>query len=131
MNQTVLCWEKIFFLDETTLLVECKGGYLQSADNGLNWTFISMPGRLWTNVVNSGLIYTLEANGADTYSTIGKLKISADKGLTWTSVGGNAFYGSKVSFFNKLHGIAYSNNILQYTNDGGRHWKLIVFPIKL
>jgi hypothetical protein len=122
---------RILFIDNTTLLVECKDGYIQTEDNGENWSnFLSMDVQ-WTSIDTQGVAHSIEIVDGDDHSAICKLRVSKDKGLTWSNVNGKRFYGTKIHFFDKLHGIAWDYKVLQYTKDGGKTWELLVFGVTL
>ena len=103
--------------------------YLLSKDEGKNWENIVLgfSGKvLFTQAIDDKTIFAvIEQNPNGDAGTLSKLAKSFDAGQTWT-VEPTLFYGGKISFIDKLNGVATSKGTLQVTHDGGKTWRAIL-----
>jgi hypothetical protein len=99
-----------------------QGAYF-SADNGVTWT--EAPASVYVEDVSfasSSLIYGL---------TDGGLEKSTDGGVSWTYASNfdSTFSNvTKIFFEDEQHGLAYGEQRLYETVDGGKSWKTLLYP---
>jgi hypothetical protein len=55
---------------------------------------------------------------------------TTDGGLNWNKVNANYLYADHLDFMTDDIGLAVSGNAVQYTNDGGTSWKVLVYPLE-
>jgi hypothetical protein len=98
------------------------GAYF-SADNGVTWK--EAPASVYladVSFVSSSLIYGL---------TDGGLEKSTDGGVSWSYVSNfNATFSNVTGIFfeDDQHGLAYGEQRLYETGDGGKSWKTLLYP---
>ena len=98
------------------------GAYF-SVDNGVTWK--EAPASLYLNdvsFVSSSLTYGL---------TNGGLEKSTDGGVSWSYVSnfGSTFSNvTRIFFEDEQHGLAYGEQRLYETVDGGKSWKVLLYP---
>ena len=98
------------------------GAYF-SADNGVTWK--EAPASVYlqdVSFVSSSLIYGL---------TDGGLEKSTDGGVSWSDVSNfDATFSNvtRIFFEDDLHGLAYGEQRLYETMDGGKSWKTLLYP---
>lgn len=103
-------------------------------DNGY---FSRDGGRTWQQTNDPTAFYSVDFVDAHTlYAlTAGALVKSTDGGENWTTLAeyGPSFYGGNtLQFVNDREGIVYGKDgqVLQATSDGGRTWKLLLYPFR-
>ena len=64
----------------------------------------------------------------NTQYRIGNIYKTIDGGKKWNKINESEVYVNHVSFINETTGIAYTDKVLQITNDGGKTWKLLIHP---
>ena len=94
-----------------------------SADNGVTWKAAPASVYLYdVSFVSSSLIYGLTGDG---------LEQSTDGGVTWSTVSSfDATWSNvtKIFFEDERHGLAYGEQRLYETVDGGKSWKTLLYP---
>lgn len=58
----------------------------------------------------------------------GNIYKTIDSGKTWNKINESDVYVNHVFFINETTGIAYTDNVLQITHDGGKTWELLIHP---
>jgi hypothetical protein len=122
---------KLVLLDDGDALIQCEDGFAFGPANGGAWNFTALPGTInSTSYSNDGVLFCTSLPGSSPFNA-GYLYTSKDKGQTWSQVGEKRIYASNIDFFDQSRGIAYTDDILQYTTNGGKNWNLILYPVDM
>jgi hypothetical protein len=119
---------KTQFFGSTITVITNKSSY-SSNDNGLSWSKIPFGIELrYVHFITSNLgftFYNFDGYNGDVYKTI-------DGGITWQKVNLKSIkaymYGLEVYFVDEDHGYINSSDGFYVTEDGGKHWKLVLYP---
>jgi hypothetical protein len=129
-----MTWSKPVFIDTRNLgglrvsaagqvaVYSVPGAYF-SSDNGVSWK--EAPASVYladVSFVSSSLIYGL---------TDGGLEKSTDGGVSWSYVSNfDATFSNvtRIFFADEQHGLAYGEQRLYETVDGGKSWKTLLYP---
>jgi hypothetical protein len=133
-------WNGPFMITENEDITQINNGHgitvaynasflFTSMDYGKSWIkrIISLDGEIQDVAVpDDHVIYAvIGLRNNEPHGWISKLAKSSDDGSTW-QIMEKEFYGEKISFFDREHGIAMAKGTLQVTHDGGNTWKLIL-----
>lgn len=79
--------------------------------------------------VNEQVAYCVANVEADNVATISDIYKTGDGGANWQKVNNRDMYGFYIDFWDENIGLTTSNNVLEYTTDGGQTWDVLVYPI--
>jgi hypothetical protein len=132
--------KEIQLFDPSTVVVKISPGYNNeftiSHNDGASWTHVDL-GTSSSSYVNSyqcvspTVIMALVPGSSDKFGIVADLfRITDFETSTpvWTKMNQGPFYGSDIFFLNENTGLAMDRSILQITTDGGKTWKLLLFP---
>ncbi|WP_370089599.1 WD40/YVTN/BNR-like repeat-containing protein [Ekhidna sp.] len=96
-----------------------------SRDGGISWDFIDHDNITSVQFISENTAYGIQ----ETTSGVTNLYKSTNGGTTWSQVS-DLIYADRIFFQDENNGLAMTESILQITNDGGRSWELLLFPIE-
>jgi hypothetical protein len=106
-----------------------------SRDGGNSWQFYQenslrsfqfLDERNGVAIKSTDFVYNWED---DKIASRGILFKTSDGGKTWDEVSNMEIYADRIYFLNENIGLAMSYSVLQVTSNGGKDWRLLVYPL--
>ncbi|OWY24354.1 hypothetical protein C7N43_16505 [Sphingobacteriales bacterium UPWRP_1] len=105
-----------------------------SSDSGQNWQsynlLIANGGMSDLYAVDSQYAYAVSVAYTDDIASVADVYQTTNGGQSWQKVNQNRIYADAIDFYSQLKGVATSGNVLQLTTDGGKTWKVLVYPLE-
>lgn len=124
-------------------VVDNSPGYLYAySTTGKQIFYSSDSGQSWQNynliIANGGITdfyavdtqyaYAVSVAFADEIASVADVYQTTNGGQSWQKVNQSRIYADAIDFYSQTVGIATSANVLQLTQDGGKTWKVLVYP---
>jgi|GEM_PF-1744825 len=93
---------------------------LTIANSGINDLF----------AVDTQVAFAISIASNDNIAAIADVYQTTNGGQSWQKINQNRIYADKIDFLNQTTGIATSRNVLQLTEDGGKTWRPLVYPLE-
>jgi photosystem II stability/assembly factor-like uncharacterized protein len=106
-----------------------------SRDNGVTWEFFRRDNLRAFQFLDEQTGYAIKTtefvySSDAAVASKGYMYKTVNGGISWSQVSNHEIYGDKLYFLDKKIGLTMSHSVLEYTNDGGQNWKLLIYPLK-